>query len=158
MIGYCATEAKTNTAAVMGKIAHNGTGGGNQPPFPYPGVSTELQEQRMDNRDWLKQLLMVGVGTTSMVADKLREVSDEWVKDGKINPEQAQGFVDDMVQQIKSEQGNFEINMERQLRNLLQELGVPRQTEVDELRGRIDRLERQVRDLENKLWRRSNIE
>jgi polyhydroxyalkanoate synthesis regulator phasin len=107
----------------------------------------------MDNRDWLKQLLMVGVGTTSMVADKLREVSDEWVKDGKINPEQAQGFVDDMVQQIKSEQGNFEVNMERQLRNLLQELGVPRQTEMDELRGRIDRLERQVRDLENKLWR-----
>jgi polyhydroxyalkanoate synthesis regulator phasin len=107
----------------------------------------------MDNNDWLKQLLMVGVGTTSMVADKLREVSDEWVKNGKINPEQAKGFVDDMVQQMKSEQGNFEVNMERQLRNLLQDLGVPRQTEMDELRGRIDRLERQVRDLENKLWR-----
>lgn len=96
---------------------------------------------------------MVGVGTTSMVAEKLREVSDEWVKEGKINPEQAKGFVDDMVQQIKSEQGNFEVTMERQLRNLLQDLGVPRQTEMDELRGRIDRLERQVRDLENKLWR-----
>ncbi len=107
----------------------------------------------MDNNDWLKQLLMVGVGTTSMVADKLREVSDEWVKNGKINPEQAKGFVDDMVQQMKSEQGNFEVNMERQLRNILQDLGVPRQTEMDELRGRIDRLERQVRDLENKLWR-----
>ncbi|HBL10395.1 MAG TPA: hypothetical protein DD379_03095 [Cyanobacteria bacterium UBA11162] len=107
----------------------------------------------MDNNDWLKQLLMVGVGTTSMVAEKLREVSDEWVKDGKINPEQAKGFVDDMVQQIKSEQGNFQDNMERQLRHMLQDLGVPRQTEIDELRGRIDRLERQVRDLENKLWR-----
>lgn len=96
---------------------------------------------------------MVGVGTTSVVAEKLREVSDEWVKEGKINPEQAKGFVDDMVQQIKSEQGNFEVNMERQLRNMLQDLGVPRQSEIDELRGRIDRLERQVRDLENKLWR-----
>ncbi|HBE19063.1 MAG TPA: hypothetical protein DEG17_13625 [Cyanobacteria bacterium UBA11149] len=107
----------------------------------------------MDNNDWIKQLLMVGVGTTSMVADKLREVSDEWVKNGKINPDQAKGFVDDMLQQMKSEQGNFEANMERQLRNILQDLGVPRQTEMDELRGRIDRLERQVRDLENKLWR-----
>lgn len=107
----------------------------------------------MDNNDWLKQLLMVGVGTTSMVAEKLREVSDEWVKDGKINPEQAKGFVDDMMQQITSEQGNVKENMERQLRNMLRDLGVPRQTEVDELRGRIDRLERQVRDLENKLWR-----
>lgn len=107
----------------------------------------------MDNNNWIKQLLMVGVGTTSIVAEKLREVSDEWVRDGKINPELAQGFVDDMMQQIKSEQGNFEVQMERQMRNMLQDLGVPRQAEVDELRGRIDRLERQVRDLENKLWR-----
>lgn len=107
----------------------------------------------MDNKNWLTQLLMVGVGTTSIVAEKLREVSDEWVKEGKIHPDQAKGFVDDMMQQIKSEQGNFEVNMERQLRNMMQDLGVPRQSEVDELRGRIDRLERQVRDLENKLWR-----
>ena len=107
----------------------------------------------MDSNNWLKQLLMVGVGTTSVVAEKLREVSDEWVKEGKINPEQAKGFVDDMMQQIKSEQGNFEATMERQMRNMLQDLGVPRQSEMDELRGRIDRLERQVRDLENKLWR-----
>ena len=107
----------------------------------------------MDINDWLKQLLLVGVGTTSMVAEKLREVSDEWVKDGKINSDQATAFVDDLMNQIKSEQGNFESNMERQLRNMLQDLGVPRQSEMDELRGRIDRLERQVRDLENKLWR-----
>ncbi|NEQ27588.1 MAG: phasin family protein [Microcoleus sp. SIO2G3] len=107
----------------------------------------------MDNNNWLKQLLMVGIGTTSMAAEKMREVSDEWVREGKINPEQAKGFVDDMMQQIKSEQGNFEVQLERQMRNMLQDLGVPRQAEVDELRGRIDRLERQVRDLENKLWR-----
>lgn len=107
----------------------------------------------MDNNNWIKQLLMVGIGTTSVAAEKLREVTDEWVKEGKINPEQAKGFVDDMMQQIKSEQGNFEGQMERQMRNMLQDLGVPRQSEVDELRGRIDRLERQVRDLENKLWR-----
>ncbi len=109
-----------------------------------------------NNNNWLKQLLMVGVGTTSIVAEKLREVSDEWVKDGKINPEQAKGFVDDMMQQLKSEQGNFEVQMERQMRNMLQDLGVPRQSEMDELRCRIDRLDRQVRDLENKLWRKEN--
>ncbi len=107
----------------------------------------------MDSNDWMKQLLMLGIGTTSLVAEKLREVSEQWVKDGKINPDQAKAFVDDLMNQIKSEQGNFESQMERQMRNVLQDLGVPRQSEVDELRGRIDRLERQVRDLENKLWR-----
>ena len=107
----------------------------------------------MDNNNWIKQLLMLGVGTTSLVAEKLREVGDELVKDGKINPDQAKAFVDDMMQQLKSDQGNFEVQMQRQMRNVLQDLGVPRQSEMDELRGRIDRLERQIRDLENKNWR-----
>ncbi len=107
----------------------------------------------MDNNNWLTQLLMIGVGTTSLVAEKIKEVSDELVKDGKLNPDQAKTVVDDLMQKLKSEQGNFEATMQRQMRNLLQDIGVPRQAEMDELRGRIDRLERQVRDLENKLWR-----
>ncbi|AFZ49583.1 phasin family protein [Dactylococcopsis salina] len=107
----------------------------------------------MDSNNWIKQLLMVGVGTTSLVAEKLREVSEQWVKEGKINPEQAREFVDDLMQQIQAEQGNFEEQMERQMRNALQDLGVPRQNELDELRGRIDRIERQIRELENRSWR-----
>lgn len=107
----------------------------------------------MENNNWVKQLLMLGVGTTSLVAEKLREVGDELVKDGKLNPEQARVFMDDMMQQLKTDQGQLEAQMQRQLRQMLQDLGVPRQSEMDELRGRIDRLERQIRDLENKLWR-----
>lgn len=107
----------------------------------------------MDNNDWIRQLLLIGVGTTSLVAEKIKEASDQWVKEGKINSEQAKGFVDDLMNRLKSEQNNWEGSMERQMRNMLKDLGVPRQSEMDELRGRIDRLERQVRDLENKLWR-----
>ena len=107
----------------------------------------------MDNNDWLKQLLMVGIGTTSLVAEKIKEVSDEWVKDGKINPDQAKSFVDDLMSQLNTESGTVQKQVERQMKNMLQDLGVPRQAEMDELRGRIDRLERQVRDLENKNWR-----
>ncbi|HIK15863.1 MAG TPA: phasin family protein [Leptolyngbyaceae cyanobacterium M33_DOE_097] len=107
----------------------------------------------MDNNNWLTQLLMIGVGTTSMVADKIKEVGDELVKDGKLNPDQAKEVIDNMVNTLKSEQGNVEAHIQRQIRNVMQDMGVPRQAEVDELRGRIDRLERQIRDLENKLWR-----
>jgi polyhydroxyalkanoate synthesis regulator phasin len=112
-----------------------------------------FQEGCMDNNHWLTQLLMLGVGTTTLVADKLREVNDELIKDGKLNPEQAKEVMDDLLQKLKSEQGNFEGQMQRQLRNLLQDIGVPRQSEMDELRGRIDRLERQIRELENRMWR-----
>jgi polyhydroxyalkanoate synthesis regulator phasin len=107
----------------------------------------------MNNNDWLKQLLMLGVGTTSLVAEKIKEVSDQWVQDGKINPEQAKSFVDDFMSQLNTESGGVQKQMEKQMKNILQDLGVPRQAEMDELRGRIDRLERQVRDLENRNWR-----
>ena len=107
----------------------------------------------MDTSNLLRQLLMIGIGTTSLVAERLRQVSDEWVRDGRINPEQASWFVDDVMSQFSSDSGTFEEQMQRQLRNVLQDLGVPRQAEMDELRGRLDRLERQVRDLENKIWR-----
>ena len=107
----------------------------------------------MDNNDWLKQLLMIGVGTTSLAAATMKEVHDPIDNEGKINSDQAKGMVDDLMDKIQSEQGNFQSQMEKQVRNILQDLGVPRQSEMDELRGRIDRLERQIRDLENKLWR-----
>ncbi|WP_088890296.1 phasin family protein [Leptolyngbya ohadii] len=106
----------------------------------------------MDN-NLLRELIAMGINTTSQVADKLREVSDQLVKDGRIDPEQAAQLANEVMEQIKSEQSNWEAQMQRQLRNMLQDLGVPRQNEMDELRGRLDRLERQVRDLENRLWR-----
>jgi polyhydroxyalkanoate synthesis regulator phasin len=107
----------------------------------------------MDSNNWLTQLLMLGIGTTSIVADKLKEVGDELVKDGKLNPDQAKEVIDDLMQSLKSEQVHLETHIQRQIRNVMQDIGVPRQSEVDELRGRIDRLERQVRELENNLWR-----
>jgi len=107
----------------------------------------------MENNNWMQQLLMLGIGTTSVMADKFKEASEQLVKDGKLDPEQAKAVMDNMVEELKSEQGNWDKNMQRQMKNMLQDLGVARQSEVDELRGRIDRLERQVRDLENKLWR-----
>jgi polyhydroxyalkanoate synthesis regulator phasin len=110
----------------------------------------------MDNNNFnnlLKQLLMVGVGTTSLVAEKLKEVSDQWVTDGRWNQDQAKAFVEEIMHQLRLDLPVGEGQFQRYMQQLLQDLGVPRQNEMDELRGRIDRLERQVRDLENKLWR-----
>jgi polyhydroxyalkanoate synthesis regulator phasin len=107
----------------------------------------------MDNNNWLQQMIMMGLGTTSLVADRLKDLSEQMVKDGRINQDQAKAMVDDVMKQVKLDPTSVDDQMQRWLRNTLQDLGVPRQSEMDELRGRIDRLERQMRDMENKLWR-----
>jgi polyhydroxyalkanoate synthesis regulator phasin len=107
----------------------------------------------MDANNLLRQLLMIGVGTTSLVAERLKQVTEEWVREGKFNPDQARSFVDDVMAQLNVNNAALEDQFQRLFRNTLQDLGVPRQAEMDELRGRLDRLERQVRDLENRSWK-----
>jgi polyhydroxyalkanoate synthesis regulator phasin len=107
----------------------------------------------MEDNNLLKQLLLLGIGTTSLMVEKLRDVVDDWVQEGKIKPDQAAEFINEISDRFKSEQVNLEQLIQRQVRNIMQDLGVPRQNEIDELRGRIDRLERQVRELENSRWR-----
>lgn len=103
----------------------------------------------MDQGKILQQLLLRGLGTTSLVADRLRNVTQEWVRSGRLDPTQATALVDEVLRTLRGETPEIEQQMERQLeRNLdhfLQDVGLARQKELDELRGRIDRLEQALR-------------
>jgi polyhydroxyalkanoate synthesis regulator phasin len=103
----------------------------------------------MDQGNLLQMLLLRGLGTTSLVGDRLRNVSQDWVMSGRLDPTQASALVDDVLKALRGETPELEQQAERQLeRNrdqLLHDLGLARQREVDELRGRIDRLEQTLR-------------
>lgn len=105
----------------------------------------------MEGDNPLKQLLLLGLGTTSVLADRLRTLSDEWVHSGQIDANQARQLMDVVLGQFRGgDAGSLDTQFRRYLDQLLYDLGVARQSEVNELRGRIDRLERQVRELENR--------
>jgi polyhydroxyalkanoate synthesis regulator phasin len=107
----------------------------------------------MDQGNLLQMLVLRGLGTTSLVGDRLRNVSQDWVRSGRLDPNQASALVDDVLKALRGETPELEQQAERQLeRNrdlLLQDLGLARQREVDELRGRIDRLEQALRQRQN---------
>jgi polyhydroxyalkanoate synthesis regulator phasin len=103
----------------------------------------------MDQGNLLQMLVLRGLGTTSLVGDRLRNVSQDWVRSGRLDPNQASALVDDVLKALRGETPELEQQAERQLErnrdHLLQDLGLARQREVDELRGRIDRLEQALR-------------
>ena len=111
----------------------------------------KLQPRRMDTANPLQQLLVRGLGTTSLVADRLRGVTQDWVSRGRLDPSQASALVDDVMKALRGETPELEEKVERDIErnrdNLLQDIGVASQKEVDELRGRIDRIEQQLRQL-----------
>ncbi|WP_298613149.1 phasin family protein [uncultured Thermosynechococcus sp.] len=106
----------------------------------------------MNQQNLLQQLLLIGVGTTSLVAEKLRQVSDQWVKEGRLNADQAKAIVEEVLTHLREDAASLDAAVQRQTRQFLESLGVPQQSEIDELRGRIDRLEREVRELKNRSW------
>ncbi len=105
----------------------------------------------MESANPLQQLLVRGLGTTTLVADRLRGVTQEWVIRGRLDPNQASALVDDVMKALRGETPELEEkvgrDIERNRDNLLQDIGVASQKEVDELRGRIDRIEQQLRQL-----------
>ena len=105
----------------------------------------------MDAANPLQQLLLRGLGTTTLVAERLRGVTQNWVRSGRLDPNEASALVDDVLKALRGETPELEQqmgrNLERNRDNLLQDFGVPSQKEVDELRGRIDRLEQQLRQM-----------
>ncbi len=106
----------------------------------------------MDMSNPLQQMLLRGLGNTTLVADRLRYVTQEWVSSGRLDSSHASALVDDVLKALRGETPELEEqmgrNLERNRDNLLQDLGLSSQKEVDELRGRIDRLEQQLRQLE----------
>ena len=115
----------------------------------HPDARPQLR--RMESGNPLQQLLLRGLGTTSLVADRLRGVTQEWVSRGRLDPNQASALVDDVMKALRGETPELEEKVERDIGrnrdNLLQDIGVASQKELDELRGRIDRIEQQLRQL-----------
>ena len=107
----------------------------------------------MDPANPLQQLLLRGLGTTSLVAERLRLVTQAWVTSGRLDPSEASRLVEEVMASLRGENPELEQQtgrkMERNLDNVLQDLGLARQRELDELRGRIDRLEQTLRQQRN---------
>ena len=106
----------------------------------------------MDTANPLQQLLLRGLGTTTLVADRLRYVTQELVSSGRLDSTHASALVDDVLKALRGETPELEQqmgrNLERNRDNIIQDLGLASQRELDELRGRIDRLEQQLRKKE----------
>ena len=108
----------------------------------------------MDAGNPLQQLLLRGLGTTTLVAERLRGVSQQWVSSGRLDPNQASALVEDVLKALRGEtpelEEQMEKNLERNRDHFLEDIRVASQKEVDELRGRIDRLEQQLRKSESR--------
>ncbi|AGY60428.1 phasin family protein [Gloeobacter kilaueensis] len=99
----------------------------------------------------LRQLLLMGVGATAVLTERIQQAVDEWVGEGRLRQEDAKEFLDDLLIRLREEQGNLEEQFRRQIKTVLKEYDVPNQSEIEALKNRLDRLEYQLRQLQDRL-------
>ncbi|MBP1720225.1 MAG: hypothetical protein H6Q43_3663 [Deltaproteobacteria bacterium] len=92
--------------------------------------------------EFLKKTLWIGAGLAAMTAEKIEETVKEIVKRGDITEKEGKELVDDLIEKSKKAKRDLGERIENAVQETLQRLKIPSRREVDELKSRIEQLEK----------------
>ena len=92
--------------------------------------------------EFLKKTLWIGAGLAAMTAEKIEETVKEIVKRGDITEKEGKELVDDLIEKSKKAKRDLGERVESVVQETLQRLKIPSRREVDELKSRIEQLEK----------------
>jgi polyhydroxyalkanoate synthesis regulator phasin len=98
--------------------------------------------------DKVKKVLLAGLGGIVITGDKLEALKNKLVKENKMSEKEAKSLIDELVEAGEGQWKEFEKSAKEMVRKRLDSVDVPDRKELDELKARIDNLERRVSALE----------
>ena len=101
--------------------------------------------------DMLRKGVLAGLGTAVVTRSKMREVMDKLVEQGKLSSDEAEKFTQEMVDAGEKEMEEFRSELESSVRNAVSRLDLAGQRDIDDLRQRLENLEKRMGHLEQKL-------
>ena len=96
----------------------------------------------------IKKILLAGLGGLAMTGDKLDELKKKLVKEKEMNEKEAKGLIDELVKAGEDRWDEFEKAATEKIKEKLDSMNVPDRKELDQLKTRIDSLERRIAALE----------
>jgi len=91
---------------------------------------------------FIKKMMMFGVGLAAMTREKTEELVKELVKKGEMSEKEGKQLVNDLMEKSKKMTRELETKTEEMVTSTLKRLNIPTRKELDELRERVDRLEK----------------
>lgn len=97
----------------------------------------------------VKKAFLAALGGVAVTGDKLDELKNKLVKENKMTEKEAKGFIDELVEAGEGKWKEFEKSAKEMMRKRLDSMDVPDRKELEELKSRIESLERRISALEN---------
>jgi len=92
--------------------------------------------------DFVKRTIWIGAGLAAMTAEKIEETVKEIVNRGHMSEKEGKEFIDDLIEKSKKAKKDLGERVENAVQDTLQRLKIPSRKEVDELKARIEQLEK----------------
>jgi polyhydroxyalkanoate synthesis regulator phasin len=93
--------------------------------------------------EFIKKTIYFGAGLASMTAEKIEEAVAEIVKRGEITEKQGRELVQELKERSHNARHELRERVEKIMEEALQKLRIPTRKEIDELKARIERLEKE---------------
>ncbi len=92
--------------------------------------------------EFIKKAIFIGAGLASMTADKIEETVNEIVKKGDLTEKQGRELIQELKERSTKVRRELVEKIEKIVNDTLQKLNIPTRKEIEELRERIERLEK----------------
>ena len=93
--------------------------------------------------EFIKKAIFIGAGLASMTAEKIEEAVAEIVRKGEISEKQGRELVQDLKERSGKARKDLGEKVEKMIEEALRRLNLPNRREIEELKTRIARLEKE---------------
>ncbi len=92
--------------------------------------------------EFLKKMILFGSGLASLTREKIEETVAEIVKKGELSEKEGRELVLDLAEKSKRAKKELKEKMEKIVADTLNKLNIPTRKELDELKTKIERMEK----------------
>ena len=91
-----------------------------------------------------KKTIWLGAGLAVMTTEKIEEAVAEIIKKGQLSEKEGKELMADLVEQSKKAKRKLAEKVEKIINHTLQKMNIPSQKEMEDLRARVERLEKEA--------------
>jgi len=92
--------------------------------------------------EFIKKAIFISAGLASMTAEKIEETVAEIVKRGELSETQGKEFIRDLKEKSARAKKDMGERIDKMVNDALRKLSLPTRKEVEELKARIEELEK----------------
>ncbi len=97
----------------------------------------------------IREAAKIGVGALSLSKENLRKLTDNLAEMGKMSGEEGERLFAELEEAAEEHKKNLSEAVEKTARKVVDQMGLTKKSEVDDLQKRIEELEKKLQEKEN---------